>query len=282
MGDSSALSSKRHPTVQRRRDLRTVWCWRLVIVAFIIAGWQYTPSIPGIERVFRFENPFFISSPSRVSVELWKLLFGTDGTQAIWPAVGRTIITALIGTGCAVVVGSVAGLVLSSSPKMNATFRPFLIFFNAIPRIAIIPVIIIIVGDSSLSDAVTAFTVVFFLVFYTAFEGSSSIAPEIVQNAKLLGASRSSILWKVRWPYVVGWTLGAMPNAIAFGIVGSVTAEVFTGGTGIGEYLTEALDTSNSDLTFAVVIILAVIGVALVLGSGLARSKLLPWWEGAR
>ena len=267
---------------QDRHDRRIVWMWRFVVVAVILLGWQFTPDIPGIRHALVFENPFFISSPSRTSYELWGLLFGAHGTTLIWSAVGRTVTTALIGTSSAVIAGSVGGLVLSSSPRLHSVCRPFLVFFNAVPRIAIIPVIILIVGDSSLSDAVTAFTVVFFLIFYTAFEGSSAVPIEIIENARLLGASRSSILWKVRWPYVMGWTIGALPNAIAFGIVGSVTAEVFTGGSGIGNYLTQALDTANSDLTFAVVVILAIIGVVLVLGSGLIRSRFLPWWEGAK
>jgi len=156
--------------------------------------------------------------------------------------------------------------------------RPFLILFNAIPRIAIIPIIILIFGATAVTDAVTAFIVVFFLVFYNAAEGAASVSVEMIQNAELLGNSKARIMWSVRWPYALAWTFVSLPNAIAFGLVGTVTAEVFTGGDGIGYQLSLAIGAVNATLIFSVVVILAVVGVTLTLGAQLLRLALLPWW----
>ena len=75
----------------------------------------------------------------------------------------------------------------------------------------------------------------------------------------------------------VAWTIAALPNAIAFGLVATVTTEVFTGGDGMGQLLTVSLDTANASLTFAVVGILTIAGVVLVLASTWAAHALVPW-----
>jgi ABC-type nitrate/sulfonate/bicarbonate transport system permease component len=83
---------------------------------------------------------------------------------------------------------------------------------------------------------------------------------------------------KIRGPFVLVWTLSQIPNAIAFGLTGTVTAELFTGSNGIGGILIAAINTQDADLTFAVVFILAAVGVVLVLGLDMVRRRVLHWW----
>jgi NitT/TauT family transport system permease protein len=256
-----------------------VWFLRAVVLVIAIAGWQEVPNVPHITSVFQFEDPFFISSPSRIVNELWILATGSNGTTPIWGALARTVLTALVGTVASCALGAVAGLAVSNWSLLEAVARPFIVLLNAVPRIAMIPIIVLLVGGSIEADALTALTVVFFLVFYNALEGASSVPREVIQNAELLGASKLRVMWKVRWPYALGWTLVSLPNAIAFGLVGSVTAEIFTGAEGLGYQLTLAIDNSNATLLFSIVTILAIIGVILVLGSAQLRKLLLPWWE---
>lgn len=268
----------------RRRPARKPWpltvlALQLAVVAAILLLWQYVPDIPGIRSHVRFADPFFISSPSGVARELWLITRGAPNVPTIWAPLARTVVTALIGTAAACVLGAVLGLAVSSWVLLERVARPFLVLFNAIPRVAMIPIIILIVGASATADALTAFTVVFFLVFYNAAEGASSVPREMIQNAGLLGVSNLAIMWKVRWPYAMGWTWVALPNAIAFGLVGTVTAEVFTGGSGIGYQLSLAIGDVNAPLLFAIVVVLAFVGVVLSIGSRWLRLRVLPWWE---
>ncbi len=94
----------------------------------------------------------------------------------------------------------------------------------------------------------------------------------MIQNAKLLGASKWQVMWKVRWPTALEWTLASLPNAIAFGLTGTITSELFIGGQGLGYLLLLGIDNSNATLLFSIVLIVAVVGVALVLGSGYLRK----------
>ncbi len=200
----AAARSRRRPPHQPRP--LTVRVLQAAIVIVILVIWQYIPDIPGIRHEVRFADPFFISSPTGVAHELWLITRGAPNVPTIWGPLARTVITALIGTGVACLLGAAGGLAVSSWPLLERVARPFLVLFNAIPRVAMIPIIILIVGASATADALTAFTVVFFLIFYNAAEGASSVPREIIQNSGLLGASNMAIMWKVRWPYAMGWT----------------------------------------------------------------------------
>jgi NitT/TauT family transport system permease protein len=140
---------------------------------------------------------------------------------------------------------------------------------------------VIIAGNSARADIITAITVVVFLVFYNALEGGRSAPTEMINNAKVMGASSFDVMLSVRLPLVLAWTFAAVPNAIAFGLVGSVTAELFTGASGVGQLLSTAVDTADATLTFSVVVILTIAGVALVLLADQLRKLVLPWWHPA-
>lgn len=253
--------------------------WWVAIVVVFLAGWEFIPKISGASARYAFLDPFFVSSPTRVIKELKPMLGGGDqGAPSIWGPLGRTVITALIGTAAAIVVGAVGGLICSNWSLLNRIARPFLVFLNALPKVALIPIIVLIVGSSATSDAATAFLVVLFIVFFNAYEGGCSVPEAILQNASILGAPALDKMIRIRFPFVLAWTFAVLPNAISFGLVGTVTAELFTGSSGIGSVLIVALSTSNADLTFAVVVVLSVIGVLLVLLTDMIRGRVLHWW----
>jgi NitT/TauT family transport system permease protein len=252
---------------------------RLVIVVAIIAAWQGLPLIPALQNVAPVFNSFFVSSPTRVLHEMDQLAIGSRETGSIWPYLGATFAASMIGTLSGAVLGLLVALWLSMNDFASRVASPFISVINAIPRVAIIPVVVIIVGPTPVASAITAVTIVFFVVFFNAFEGSRSIPRETLNNARLLGANGLSSMWRVRFPYAAAWTFASLPNAISFGLVGSVTAEILSGAQGVGKLMLTATNTSNSDLTFAVVVYVGALGVILVLLSAFARRRLLHWWD---
>lgn len=264
-----------------RRRLLVRGVQLLIVVAFVVA-WQYVPQIPGITDTFPFLDPFFISSPVQIAQELWYLATGSQGAVKIWGPFFDTLATSLSGTVAALVVGAVCGIAVSNWGLLADITRPFLVVVNAVPKVAVIPIIILIVRSAGLAAGVTAFVSVFFLAFYNAAEGASSVPREMIHNAELLGASKLRVMLRVRSPYAVGWTLAALPNAIAFGLTATVTAEIISGGSGLGYQLLLGIDNSNATLLFAIVIIVSIVGVALVLGATALRKVLLPWWESSQ
>ncbi len=272
--DSPAEMRKRHSMLVRRPP---VWVAQLLIAVVILAGWQWLPDVRWVTNTFNFASPFFISSPSQIAVEIWHMLIGGAHVPLLWSPLAQTLLSALLGTALGIAIGLAAGLVLSSSAYLQAVARPYVLALNAVPRVAVIPIIVLIVASAFAADVITAFTVVVFLVFFNAFEGASTVDRDIIANVKILGAGRFDILWRVRRPLAVAWTFASIPNAIAFGLVGTVTTEIFTGSSGIGQLLIAGVDTSNATLTFAVVGELTIVGVLLVVISMTLRRRVLHW-----
>jgi NitT/TauT family transport system permease protein len=206
------------------------------------------------------------------------LLTGQHGSVMVWPYAWATLSASLIGTIIGMALGATAGLLLSNFNFLGAVVRPFLVAANATPRIALIPIIILLFGISATSSAVVAILVVFFIAFFNALMGGRSIAPELIGNARLLGASEWGILREVRLPYVLAWTLAAMPIALTFSVISVVTGEILTGYPGMGRLLSTATNTVDSTLTFAVVFFLAAIGMVTVMISDFLQARILHWW----
>jgi NitT/TauT family transport system permease protein len=252
---------------------------QLALLAGALTGWQWLPQIPGISDVFGFMDPFIISSPSRIAFQVWALFTGAQHTPVVWPYLAATLFSTLIGTVCGTVVGCIAGLLLGSNKTALRTLSPFITAFNATPRIAIIPVIVIICGTGTTTSAVTAFFLVVFIVFFSALEGARTVPPQILQNARIFGYGPVATILRLRLPYAIAWTFAVIPNAVSFGLVGVVTAEILTGARGMGSFLVVALNAVQSSLTFGIVVVMATVGATLVGLTTLLRRRVLHWWE---
>jgi NitT/TauT family transport system permease protein len=252
---------------------------RLLIVIAFLAGWQYLPKIAALRNATKIFNPFFISSPSQIVQELSYLAGGTHGAVSIWPYLGTTLKSALIGTVIGMAIGAFGGLLLSNAPRLNLIFRPFILAVNAIPKIALIPVIIIIVGPGTTASSISSALVVTFIVFYNALEGGLSVPRHVLDNAKLLGAGPGGIMGRVRLPMVLAWTFAALPNAISFGLVSTITAEILDGSPGLGRLLLDSLNLGQATLTFTLVVIMAFVGLVLVGVARQGQKRLLHWWD---
>lgn len=279
------LPSSRGSRPQRRGRLTertaTIWGGRLAILVTFIASWEYLPKIDWLRDLSVVFDPYYVSSPSLVTGRLRDLLSGSNGQPELWPFFWQTMQGTILGIVIGTVSGAVAGLLLSNNELSRKLASPFLAVLNATPRIALIPVIVIIAGPTLTATVLTAVLVIFFLVFYNAFAGGSSVAQQTIQNARLMGATSGEIMRTIRLPHVVMWTFTSLPNAVSFGLVSVVTAELLTGKTGMGLMLQNSITFSDSTGTFAVVSVLAVVGVALVLLAEYAERRVLFWRETA-
>jgi NitT/TauT family transport system permease protein len=251
----------------------------LLFLASVLALWQFLPRSGWLRHQSPVFDPFFVSSPSRIVVRLGQLLGITGGSSTIWPRIGDTVEATLLGVATGFVLGAAFGLLLSASHAAQRVLSPFITIANATPRIALVPVFVIIVGPSMTLSIVTCVTVVFFVIFYNAYSGATSVPAHVIANSHLLGAWRRETVRHVRLPYALAWTVAALPNAISFGIVTVVTAEILGGQRGMGQLLLTSITTVDSTLTFAVVVVLAAVGALLVGVSDLVSRRALHWWE---
>ena len=255
-----------------------IWGTQIAMTVVFLLAWQYLPQVPALKAMGHLFDPYFVSSPVRVARELYNLATGADSSPLIWGYIWNTVYASLLGTVIGMVLGAAAGLVLSNFRFLSEVMRPFVIGFNAVPRIALVPIIVIVFGPTLTSCVIISVLVVFFVAFFNAYEGGTSVKQELVQNAKLLGASEWRVLREIRMPFVLAWTLACLPLSVTFAVISVVTAEILTGVPGMGALLGTAAVTGNAALTFAVVIALAVVGIAITLAADAIRARVLHWW----
>lgn len=266
-------------TSRREMSLMGLIATRSLIVAISLALWEWLPSATIVRHYSPIFDPFFVSSPSLVGTRLVDLVLARSGQPSVWPSLANTLQASLIGVLIGTFCGGLVGLILSNSQRAAQVLHPFISFMNSAPRIAFVPIFVIIAGPTLMASILTAIVVVFFLAFYNAFSGGTSVARATVDNARLLGATEREIMWQVRLPYVFVWTAASLPNAISFGLVAVVTAEILTGQPGMGRLLSTSISTVDATLTFAVVLVLSVIGAALVGLVDRVQKRALHWWQ---
>jgi NitT/TauT family transport system permease protein len=249
------------------------------VVAILVAGvlWEYLPTIGWFSRHFRFLDRFYISSPSAVGKTIIDLMSGANNQVSVWPYLKNTLIATVIGTLIGLLLGALFGLICSSSASLAKFAGPFVVVANSVPRVALIPIVVLLVGPTVSSSTISAVLIVFFLGFFNAFAGGRNVASDVTNSARLLGASRWAVMRYVRAPHVMIWTFAAVPNAISFGLVAVVTTELLTGVNGMGSLILTSTDNLEADLSLAVVVILSVLGLALYGGAELLKRRVLRW-----
>lgn len=255
-------------------NLRIV-LYQLALLTVLLGLWELLTRVPYLVKN-TFLDPFFISRPSLVFLQLWSWTFG-DQAGFIFPHLTSTLAATILGLLVASVTGFLFGLLLSQNPVVARTLSPFIVSLNSLPRIAMIPLITMVFGLGIAAKIVTAWFVVFFLIFFNTFKGSLSIEKHILQFCQTLGATQSQLLWTVRVPSAMAWTFAALPNAISFSLVAVVIAEFVGTTTGMGYLIVTSLSTLNSTEMFAAITVLGLMGICLVSLAQMVERRLLRW-----
>ncbi len=280
-GTNARLIKTRSAPVRRKRPRRlsrpTVYALRLLVVVVLLMAWQFLPKIPWLSHRYRFLDPFFISSPVDVYRRSIDLLTGRHDSILVWPYLANTIEASIIGAALGIVLGMLVGLVLSSSPNLGEVFNPFLVLANSAPRIALVPIVVMLFGVGVRANVISSVLVVFFLAFFNAYTGGKSIPAPIIETSRLLGASSQQIMLQIRIRYVMQWTFAMVPNAVAFSLIVVVTTELLSGSKGMGSILLVATTNLDASLTFALVIVLTIVGLLMTGAAELLRRRILHW-----
>lgn len=249
-----------------------------IVLALFLAAWQWLPTIGALQDWSHVFDRFFVSSPSRVVSRISDLLFSGQQSATTWEYIRHTVGASVIGLVIGLVLGGGLGLLIASSDWLAAVFHPFAVAMNAVPRIALIPIVVVIWGPSFSSSIIISVLVVFFIAFFNAYEGARSVSPQLIHNAQIMGANGLQVTRRIRGPYAMAWTLASLPLSATFSVIAVVTGEVLTGYQGLGTLITTASANVDAALTFAVVIVLSVIGLLTVGISELVRRRVLHWW----
>jgi NitT/TauT family transport system permease protein len=174
--------------------------------------------------------------------------------------------------------GFVTGLVLGRNDRLASIFEPYIIAFNSVPRIALVPLITMI-GFGLLAKIVLAWTIVFFIVFFNTFQGARSVDADLIHSARFLGGTDRQIMRTVIVPSALAWTFASLTPSISFALIGVVVGEFLGGesGGGLGFLIIQSLGTLNAADMMVALIALGVIGIAMALGIKQIEKRLLRW-----
>ncbi|HEY8703046.1 MAG TPA: ABC transporter permease [Arthrobacter sp.] len=253
-----------------RRRTRAIWIGRLVLAVVVIGGWQWFTEEGWVDK-------FFFGQPTQIWDSLVKLF--TEGTAfgTIWENLGVTVQEALLGFVLGTFVGVVLGLLLGSNKYLSAVVGPYIRILNSIPRIVLGSIFIVAFGLGSFPKILLAAVLVFFVVFFNAFQGVREVDQNLVANVRVLGASPFQVAMHVTIPSAMTWIIASLHTAFGFAIIGALVAEVLGAQKGIGLIISQAQGTFDPDTVFACMVIIAVITLGAEFLIGLLEHRLLKW-----
>ena len=257
-----------------------IYAWRLAILVVLLASWEWLTGIKAISKIpgLYWIDPFFISRPSAI-VQRFAHLAGSGVRLTIWQMALSTVISTLWGFAVGVSTGFAAGLVLGRNDRLARILEPYIVAFNSLPRIALVPLITMMFGFGLAAKVVLAWTIVFFIVFFNTFQGARGVDADLINSARFLGASERQIMRTVIIPSSLAWTFASLTPSISFALIGVVVGEFLGGesGGGLGFLIIQSLGTLSAADMMVALLMLGVIGIVLALGIKQLEQRLLRW-----
>ena len=214
---------------------------------------------------------FILPPPTAVAASLMKYH---------WPiaeAALFTLATTVAGFALAVLLGLALGVLIGVSRLAYAGLYPLLVGFNSVPKVAVVPVLIIWFGAGAIPAVITAFLISFFPIAVNVATGIATVEPELRDVLRALGARRSDILLKVGIPRSLPYFFASLKVAITLAFVGAVVAETAAGNDGVGALMMSASARLDVPLVFAGLVVIAALGIAMYALCALAERRFTFW-----
>ena len=236
----------------------TGWLFSRAVLAPIVAIVVFLLLWEALVWVNDWPN-YVMASPSDLPpayARYWEL-FLTMGWQTLW----RT----LVGLGLAIIVGTLIGMVMGFSKLMRDALYPLLVGFNAVPKATVVPIVaLLFVGQHDFNTVLLAFIISFFPIAVSVSIGLSTLEPEYRDILRSLGASQTTIFWKIALPKTLPEFFGALKVAVTLAFIGTNLMEIVSPhGRGLGALFDSGKTNSDYPLMFAVLIALAFLGIVL-------------------
>jgi len=198
-----------------------------------------------------------------------------------WPALYKhslfTLSSTLVGFALAVGFGLLLGLAVGWSRAVYAGVYPLMIGFNAIPKVAVVPILVLWFGIGFIPAVLTAFLISFFPIVVNVATGLATIEPELEDVLKALGASKLDIMRKVGIPRSLPYFFGSLKVAITLAFVGAVISESVASNVGIGNLMLQAQAQFQVPLIFAGLLALAVEGIVMYALMAMLEARMTGW-----
>jgi NitT/TauT family transport system permease protein len=264
----SDLAARRKRDAQRRR--LSVAGLRLLLGVVILGAWELSTRLGWIDV-------FFWSQPSAIAAKLW--LWITQGTDLgpLWDQVLVTMQETVGGFVVGSILGIIFGVALGRSALLADVLGPYIKGFNAIPRVVVGALFAVALGLDIRAKIATAAVLVFFVVFFNAFQGVREVDRNLIANARILGASDRQLTTEILIPSALSWIVASLHTSFGLALVGAVVGELFGATQGLGELIYSAKNNFDTAGVFAGMALLAAMALVAEALITVLENRLIKW-----
>jgi NitT/TauT family transport system permease protein len=233
------------------RERLLVRLWQLAIVVGFLILWQIAPRAGWV-------NPMLTSYPSQVLSTLTELVKNGSIFVHTW----STLFSTIIGFAGSMIIGLILALSFWSFPNVYRVLDPYMVVLNALPKIALVPIFYIWLGDKSSIYAMAIIVGVFIttLMLYTGFR---AIDPDKVRLVRLYGGTRADVIRKVLLPGTVPMMISTLKVNVGLSLVGVVVGEFQSAKSGLGYLIIFGSQVFQMNLVMTAIVVLAIISAGL-------------------
>lgn len=260
---SSAVSSNLRPRRRSWSHARTI-VFPVLALALLILAWEAV--------VWLFSIPeYLLPAPSQI----YRV------TTAAWPVMLEhtisTIRTTMLGFLVSIVISLPLAVAIASSPLLANSIYPLLVVTQSIPKVAIAPIIVVLVGAGEISRVLVAFLIAFFPLVISIATGLLATPPELVELGRSFNATHFQELIRIRLPHAVPFVFSGLKLSITFAVIGAVVGEFVAADRGLGYQILSATAFFKTSLAFGAVMLLSTIGIVLFQAVVLIERIFFPW-----
>jgi NitT/TauT family transport system permease protein len=166
-------------------------------------------------------DPFFVSQPTALTAQVYQWVRSGFIFRHLWVTMQETVIGFVLGT----LLGVVVGFVFAHRETLAAVFDPLMVALNAMPRVVLAPLCHPLVRLGSCSKVVMVVSLVFFVVFFSTYTGLREVDRDLINNARILGASPRHLMRHVLLPSALTWIFASLRTSVGFALIGAVVGE---------------------------------------------------------
>lgn len=239
----------------------------LLLAAVLLLAWEAAC------RLLRLP-PLVLPPPSAVAASLWQGL----ASGYFWPHLRATALELLLGVASGSALGFAAGVALGEHALLRRLLMPYMVASQVVPKLALAPLFVLWFGFGIASTVVITALICFFPLMENTLTALRQVAPERLELFRMLGATRRQTLWRLKLPSGLPTILAGLRVAVVLALVGAVVGEFIGASQGLGALVIATQGTMDTARMFAVLVLIAALGLAAYQATLLLeRWLLLPF-----
>jgi len=267
---AAATAQMPRTVARRRRRQLQVQFLRVALAVVLVGGWELSTRVGIVD-------PFFWGKPSGIGAQIWTWIVDGTSQGPLWEQIATTMEETILGFVIGVVLRVVFGILLGRNRFLADIMSPYIKAANSIPRVVLGSIFVIAFGLGMQSKVALAVVLVFFIVFFNAFQGVREVDKNLLANARILGADDRRMTTEVIIPSALSWILASLHVSFGFALVGAVVGEYLGAVKGVGLMIVVAQNTFNANGVFAAIVILATVALVAEALVTAIENRLVKW-----